>query len=382
MPMGSNPRSPAEVRALLEPIDWNFRGEAAAPGMLGVHWYPSKFPLPLARTLVSALATPGLPVLDPFVGCGTTLVAAARLGHSAIGIDLNPVATLISRAVTSSIVESELKASLGSIMRTVDREAGELEFEEANAVDATLELAKWYHPRTLGELSSLWSSIRALPLGPSRTVLEMCFSATLRSVCSQREHWGWICDNVHPRELSYRDAIGVFLQRTEAALAALSLDSNVSGPLVCVLEGDATAALSELADDSVGLVVTSPPYDGVTDYVRSQRLSLPWFGLSVDELRTRELGARYKRFRRSALEEYRVGLADVFSGVRRVLAPSAYLGLVVGESRRRPGRLSAFFGVLEELGFETVYRSERWLPVQRSLSSRSSREEVVVLQNV
>src|ERR1700741_4679890 len=39
----------------------------------------------------------GLPVLDPFVGGGTSVVEAARLGASTIGVDIDPVACAITR---------------------------------------------------------------------------------------------------------------------------------------------------------------------------------------------------------------------------------------------------------------------------------------------
>lgn len=37
-------------------------------------------------------STPGQLVLDPFAGCGTTLVAAQRLGRAWVGIDISPTA--------------------------------------------------------------------------------------------------------------------------------------------------------------------------------------------------------------------------------------------------------------------------------------------------
>lgn len=39
----------------------------------------------------------GLTVLDPFAGSGTTLVEAVKLGARAVGVDINPVATLVQR---------------------------------------------------------------------------------------------------------------------------------------------------------------------------------------------------------------------------------------------------------------------------------------------
>jgi len=42
------------------------------------------------RWLVRLVARPGDTVLDPFMGSGTTGVAAADLGRDFIGIELNP----------------------------------------------------------------------------------------------------------------------------------------------------------------------------------------------------------------------------------------------------------------------------------------------------
>ena len=41
--------------------------------------------------LVEAFSKPGAIVLDPFVGSGTTAVAAKHLGRRYIGIDIEPV---------------------------------------------------------------------------------------------------------------------------------------------------------------------------------------------------------------------------------------------------------------------------------------------------
>lgn len=54
--------------------------------------HPASFPVSLAETCIKlCLGTvSGKCVLDPFVGTGTTLVAAQALGHIGIGIDINP----------------------------------------------------------------------------------------------------------------------------------------------------------------------------------------------------------------------------------------------------------------------------------------------------
>ena len=51
--------------------------------------YPTQKPLPLVQKLISQFADPYDLVLDPFSGGGTTLVAAYRMGHRAIGCDIS-----------------------------------------------------------------------------------------------------------------------------------------------------------------------------------------------------------------------------------------------------------------------------------------------------
>ncbi|MDL1896009.1 site-specific DNA-methyltransferase [Anaerolineae bacterium CFX7] len=50
--------------------------------------HPATFPLSLARKVISLFTHEGELVLDPFVGSGTTLVAAQELNRNAVGFDL------------------------------------------------------------------------------------------------------------------------------------------------------------------------------------------------------------------------------------------------------------------------------------------------------
>jgi len=52
--------------------------------------HPATFPLALARRVITLFSHEGELVLDPFVGSGTTLVAAQELNRNAIGFDLQP----------------------------------------------------------------------------------------------------------------------------------------------------------------------------------------------------------------------------------------------------------------------------------------------------
>ena len=58
--------------------------------------YPTQKPIKLLERIVKASSDPGMTVMDPFMGSGTTCVAAERLGRLYIGIDRNPDAVRIA----------------------------------------------------------------------------------------------------------------------------------------------------------------------------------------------------------------------------------------------------------------------------------------------
>jgi site-specific DNA-methyltransferase (adenine-specific) len=59
--------------------------------------YPTQKPEALLHRLIEACTEPGDAVLDPYLGSGTTLSVAARLGRVGTGIDANPRALHIAR---------------------------------------------------------------------------------------------------------------------------------------------------------------------------------------------------------------------------------------------------------------------------------------------
>jgi DNA modification methylase len=128
--------------------------------------------------------------------------------------------------------------------------------------------------------------------------------------------------------------------------------------------------LGWLNEGSVDLVVTSPPYLGVNDYVRSMRLtSLLFPEEGGDEAISAEIGARRKRHRSMACEEYIQDIREVLSEISRVLKPKGYLALVIGQGRGRVNRgdmLERIVDILRlEHRFEVQFREVRKIKFRR-----------------
>src|SRR5688500_10726331 len=77
----------------------------------GLHKYPAKFVPQIPQwALRYDPKTSREVVLDPFCGSGTTLVEQGIAGGVGLGIDISPLATLITRAKTS-LLEAGPKSS-------------------------------------------------------------------------------------------------------------------------------------------------------------------------------------------------------------------------------------------------------------------------------
>jgi len=59
----------------------------------------------------------GKVVLDPFMGSGTTLGEAVKLGAKAIGCDINPISTFLVRQAFARVAESELRVAFAKLER-------------------------------------------------------------------------------------------------------------------------------------------------------------------------------------------------------------------------------------------------------------------------
>ena len=74
------------------PNDWWADIQAINPSAKERLGYPTQKPVALLERIINASSMKGEVVLDAFCGCGTTIVAAQKLGRKWIGIDISPTA--------------------------------------------------------------------------------------------------------------------------------------------------------------------------------------------------------------------------------------------------------------------------------------------------
>lgn len=67
--------------------------------------YPARFSPTFVQAAIEQFTNPGDLVFDPFVGGGTTLVEAMRLGRASVGSDINELAIFISQVKTTLLTQ-------------------------------------------------------------------------------------------------------------------------------------------------------------------------------------------------------------------------------------------------------------------------------------
>lgn len=86
------------------------------------HRYPAKFIPQIAQRLIATYSEEGEWVLDPFMGSGTTLVEAKLHKRPSVGVDINPVTYLVSRAKVTSIPPDILREKVHHLLATLQED--------------------------------------------------------------------------------------------------------------------------------------------------------------------------------------------------------------------------------------------------------------------
>ena len=99
-----------DLKEKLENLNWDFK-DSTAEAIHSIHPYPAKFIPEIPRTLISNLPIPrNTIILDPFCGSGVTLVESQKAGIESVGVDLNPIACLLSKVKTQKSFSSHVLA--------------------------------------------------------------------------------------------------------------------------------------------------------------------------------------------------------------------------------------------------------------------------------
>ncbi len=284
------------------------------------HTYPAMMIPQIARALIDEYSPKDKCelLLDPYCGSGTSLVEASLKGINSIGIDLNPLARLISRVKTTKyniedikVLFSEIQANLifYNIEQVVDRN-----------FDRISNYTYWYSKENLLKLSFLSQLIDKC--GDYIDFFNVALSEVVREVSFTRNGEFKRFRMKEEKIKSFRP--NVFRLFEEKVLrnigGLLEYNKAASDCRIKVYGYNSSVAIPNeiIEDETVDMIVTSPPYgDSKTTvaYGQFSRWANEWFSFenaqNLDNILMGGKKNKSKEFETSSINEVLMQIKDI-----------------------------------------------------------------------
>lgn len=258
----------------------------------GYHRYPAKFIPQIVSRLAEKYTKEGDIIVDPFGGCGTTLVESKIMGRSSVGVDINPVAVLITKAKITPIDPEKLEKAFISLKAKLDtyNKDTKVKAPEHERIDY------WFKPEEKRKLAFIFTEISKLKDQDIRDFFFCAFSNILKncSIWLQKSNKPTRDPNKKPS-----DPIPTFykqikmMMRGNGRFYELAKEKNhleIPSQVYC-----ADARTIPVKNNSVSLIVTSPPYVTSYEYADLHQLTALWLEYTKDlkGFRKRFIGTSY-----------------------------------------------------------------------------------------
>lgn len=297
----------------------------------GIHPYPAKFIPELSREIIRECTKERNIVLDPFCGSGTTLLEACIAGRKSIGIDSNPVAALISRAKTTALTVCEQKQILAIIDKLSEIDLAEIRVAWVPPVQ---NLEHWFQKNIITELSWLKQFILDNSCGNLQVFLLCIFSSIIVNVSNQESNTRYAAIE---KNLADGVTIATFVRKLKQEyekIVSISSMRTVGKNTPTVILGSTDTISSDLvADSSVDIVITSPPYANSYDYYLYHKWRMIWLGYDVKQVQKAEIGSRHEHSSKKApITAFENKMIPVMKNISRMLKPNKLAFFFVGDS--------------------------------------------------
>jgi DNA modification methylase len=208
-------------------------------------------------------------VLDPFLGCGTTLVAARNLGFNGVGYEVHPIFYTLAQAKLKNYARDDIS----EIAHKLLTETVPIKWSK----DAQKFIAKMYSESNREAISCAATAVNSTP-AVSKPLTVALFLKACEMACEAQT------DGIYKAPSSKKNSIP-FQTAVESAISMFKEDIEsdwykthwVYQPIPCCHLKSAES-MADLENNSIGICITSPPYLNNFDFAEMTRLHLYLLG--------------------------------------------------------------------------------------------------------
>jgi len=378
-------------------IDWNFKGVETTYLTHSYHSYPARFIPQIPQTIIENFTHKGDVVLDPFCGCGTTLVESVLRGRRAVGVDINPIACLITKVKTTPLEPNKLKTYASSLIDSLTRIIRQLRGQNPLFPEdipnfkippmPNRKLSAKFTPQIKKELACIKAKIMDVEDEDIKDFFMLALSSTIRTVVESK--------------LRNIDVLNTFTQDVRMMVSRMEKFYEICYKEILPAKiycSDFRKA-DFLETHSADAIVTSPTYVNAYDYHREHMFNIFWlhdylyekFHMDFNTFKRNELGSHshyiYNRFKTVA--EYFEGIYKSFQQMSRILKPGKVCCIVVGDSTVEGEYINThqyFKEIGKEVGLELKADILRNIDVESKYLSKTigkiNQEHVLIFEKV
>jgi len=369
-----------EAIQTLEKIDWDFKDFNTQYLSHKFHSYPARFIPQIPLSFVKLFSKERETILDPFCGCGTTLVEALLNNRNSIGIDFNPLGVLISKVKTTMLSKEDidfleknlslLKYDLSIKSDTINDLYRSLPNNKSKRVFSHDAVKDMLHIKEL---------IKNLKRNENRAVTDLwkvALSSTVLSIVNGK------------KPLSVKN---FFINRVNSMILELNNMKRLipQKPKILAIEGDSRNLL--LKNDCVDLIVTSPPYVNALDYHRIHMYNMAWLEMDYQYFKKHEIGCHShhigNRFR--LLSEYLGDMLRSLIEMNKVLKNNKLAILIVGNSTLEFEKIESYkflSRLSNKVGFSHIKIIKRQIDISKKYLKKNigkiNEEYILILKKI
>lgn len=214
-------------------------------------------------------------LLDPFSGCGTSLVCACERGIKAIGFDPHPIFTRIARAKLPSINATLLLSDIEiEILKGLNQASSGCLLGLTPTSGAFLN--KLFEPNTLQRLLSARKALETGCLANNDLAFLILSSIVEKASHSQT-------DGIYKAPTSKKRSVDP-VEACHEIISQVAHDLNYMGDTpfsnMAVVYDASSESMTQVPDSTVDIIVTSPPYLNNFDFAEMTRMLLYFWGIA------------------------------------------------------------------------------------------------------